>query len=210
MNRMFVAAALLAASAGGLMVGFGPRAEIAAVAAASATALHDHEWAIDGAHSSVIFRVKHLNAAWFYGRFDKIDGKIAFNEADPSKSTLEARLDMNSIHSGNDKRDGHLKGEDFFLTSEFPAATFKSKSWSKTGDNTYNVTGDFTLRGVTKEITVPLEKTGASENPRFGKRVGFETTFTINRLDYGIKYMPEGLGTDVRITIAIEGMKGGQ
>lgn len=198
-------------SVAGVATAFGPATPTAAVSAAASAAVGAAQaapWKIDAVHSSVVFRVKHLNTSWFYGSFEKIDGTVVFNEADPSKSSINFTVDVNSVRSANDKRDGHLKGEDFFAAGEFPKATFKSKSFSKTGENAYSVTGDFTLRGVTKEITVPLEKTGASNTPRFGNRVGFETTFTINRLDYGVKYMPEGLGTDVRITAAFAAVEG--
>lgn len=202
-----VAAALSLTAAATMLLPAGAPAVATSAVAATATTLNPNEWKIDNVHSSAIFRVKHLNAAWFYGRFNTMSGSVVLDEQDPSKSSIDITIDVNSVDSNDRRRDGHLRGEDFFLTSEFPSATFKSKAWSRKNDTTWAVTGDLTIRGVTREITVDIEKTGESTTPRFGPRVGLETTFTINRMDFGIKYMPEGLGTDVRLTIAIELMK---
>ncbi len=198
MNRKLVLASTLLFATAGLFA-LAPRATVEAPAAATS-------YKVDGTHSFVNFRCKHLNTSYAYGRFDKVSGTITWDAAAPESSSLAIEVATDSVSTANVKRDGHLKSGDFFAASEFPKATFKSKSVSKAGDNTFDVKGDFTLRGTTKEITVKLEKTGEGKS-QGGPIVGFEATFTINRLDYGVKYMPDALGQDVRITVALEAVQ---
>ncbi|NOX59697.1 MAG: polyisoprenoid-binding protein [Planctomycetes bacterium] len=161
---------------------------------------------IDGMHSSVMFRVKHLNVSPFYGRFNSVSGKIQVND-DPTKSTFEVIVKTESLDTNDKKRDGHIKGTDFFNVREFPTITFKSKS-IKTGDKgVLKVTGDLTCHGVTKSITVDMTATGSGPDPWGGFRTGFETTFTIKRSDYGMDYMLKMLGDDVKLFVALEGVK---
>jgi len=168
-------------------------------AAVAATA-----FTVDPVHSTSVFRIKHMNVAYFYGRFDKFGGTINFDESNPSASSAEIEVDTASVNSNNGKRDGHIKSKDFFNAAEFPTASFKSTSWKPAGENTFDVAGDLTLHGVTKPITVKFEKTGTGKSRSGGALVGFETTFTIKRSDYGISFMPEGLSDEVRLTFSIE------
>lgn len=193
MKRVLLPALIV--SALGLLA-FAPTAPAPTVAAGS--------YNVDGTHSFVNFRCKHMNTSYAYGRFDKVSGTIAFDDAKPEASSMNIEVSTDSVSTGNGKRDGHLKSADFFDAAQFPKATFKSKSFKKSGENTFDVTGDFTLRGTTKEVTVKLEKTGQGKGQGGADLIGFETTFTINRLDYGVKFMPDNLGTDVRITVALE------
>lgn len=176
-----------------------PTAEVAPAAANS--------YDVDSVHSFVNFRCKHFNTSFAYGRFDKVSGTISWDSSKPEAGSLNIEVATDSVSTGNIKRDGHLKSGDFFNASEFPKATFKSKSFTKTGENTFDVKGDFTLRGTTKEITVKLEKTGEGKG-QAGPIIGFETTFTIDRIDFGVKYMPDALGKEVRITVALEAVQG--
>ena len=201
MNAKLLLAAAVALSSASLLA-FAPRAATTEAPAAAST------WNIDPVHSSCIFRCKHFNTANFYGRIDKMTGTISFDEANPESSSLNVDVATDSVNTGADKRNGHLKSGDFLSASEFPKATFKSKSFKKAGENTFDVKGDFTLRGVTKEITVKLEKTGQGKG-QMGEIIGFETTFTIDRLDYGVKFMPDALGHEVRLTISLEAGKQG-
>jgi len=148
-----------------------------------------------------------MNIAPFYGTFDDMTGSLSFDAADPSKSTLEASIKVDSVHTHNDKRNGHLKSPDFFNAAKFPTMTFKSKSFAKSGENMFDVKGDLTIHGVTKEITVKLEKTGSGSVPQMGERIGFGTEFTLKRSDYGITFMPDGLGDEVKVAIGIEAGK---
>jgi len=159
-------------------------------------------YTIDPVHSSVIFRIKHMNTSQFYGRFNDIHGTLDFDDANPASSNLDPEIKIDSVDTHATKRDGHLKSPDFFNAATFPTATFKSKTWTKSGE-AFDVTGDLTIHGVTKPVTVKLEKTGTGKG-QGGPIIGFETTFTVKRSDFGISYMPDGLGEDVRITIALE------
>lgn len=164
-------------------------------------------YAVDTTHSAVLFRIKHLNASNFYGRFNDFDGRITFGEGDDAANQIEVTVKAESVDTNNDGRDKHLRSPDFLNVKQFPTISFKSKSFKKEGTGKYKVTGDLTLHGVTKEITADLTHVGTSEGERFGKRCGFEAIFDIKRSDYGIKYMPEGLGEDIRLLVALEGMK---
>jgi polyisoprenoid-binding protein YceI len=192
-TRPILAATVLALGA----LALAPRTPAPAPAASTS-------YSIDPVHSSVIFRVKHMNTSQFYGRFNDIHGTLDFDDANPASSHLEAEIKIDSVDTHATKRDNHLKSADFFNAATFPTATFKSKIWTKSGD-AFDVAGDLTLHGVTKPVTVKLEKTGTTaKGPGGGPTIGFETTFTVKRSVFGIAYMPDALGDDVRVTIAIE------
>jgi len=176
------------------------------LAATSASAAN---YSIDNAHTSVIFKVTHLGVAPFYGRFNKVTGSFAYDAASPAASSLKVEIDAASVFTADKKRDDHLKSADFFNAKQFPAITLTStavKPGAKPG--TLVVTADLTLRGVTKSVTFEVVKTGEGKDPWGNERVGFEGSLTLNRLDFGVSYMPEGLGKDVTIIIAVEGVKG--
>lgn len=165
-------------------------------------------YAIDGAHSYVVFKIMHLGVANNWGRFNDISGSINFDSAAPEKSSVSITIKTESIDTGIKKRDDHLRNNDFFSAKEFPLITFKSKSVKKTGENTYEVTGDLSLHGVTKEITTTFTQVGVLEKDFQGKRrVGGETEFTIDRTDFGIDYNPQAVGTSVTIYVSIEATK---
>lgn len=180
-----------------------------APAAPAEAAIAEGAYRIDGGHSSVVFRVKHNNVAYFYGRFNKVEGSFAINPDDPSKNSADVTITADSVDTQISKRDDHLKSQDFFSASEFPTITFKSKSWKPTGkvdgEQAYDVTGDLTLRGKTKEIVVQIRHTGSATGQR-GEVAGIETKFTINRSDFGMDYMVgKGLGDEVTIMVGLEG-----
>lgn len=160
---------------------------------------------IDPVHSTVIFQCKHLGTSWAFGRFDKISGTFQLDADKPEKSMVDVTIDAASINTADAKRDGHLKSPDFLDVKQFPTATFKSKSVAKKGDHVYAVTGDLTLHGVTKSVTLEMEHTGAIDHPKMGKKTGFFGTLTISRSAYGIAYMPDGLGDDVKLMLSVEG-----
>jgi len=165
---------------------------------------------VDGSHSSVLFKVSHFGIAPFHGRFNKVGGTFEYDAAKVAASTLTVEIDANSIFTADKKRDDHLKSPDFFNAKQFPTITFKSKAVTAGARaNTYRVEGQLTLRGVTKPVTIELVKTGEGKDPYGAERVGFEGTFTINRLDYGVSFMPDGLGKEVTITVAVQGVKKG-
>ncbi len=160
---------------------------------------------IDPIHSMALFRIQHLGAGAFWGRFNRVTGTIVHDDDNDPPLKLDVTMDINSIDVGNERLDGHLKSEDFFYATEYPEATFKSNSAKKVRDRVYEVSGDLTLRGVTKPITVNVEWIGTSES-RMGRRGGFEVVFTVNRHDFGISYGRGVLGDQVRLTMAMEGV----
>ena len=161
----------------------------------------------DPVHSSVLFRIKHLDVSYFHGRFNGVAGTFVFDDENPSAASLDIQIKVEDIDTNNADRDKHLKSPDFFDAEKYPLVTFKSRSLRKTGDHTYEVTGDLTLHGVTKPLTVGLERIGSAKDPWGGYRTGFETVFTIKRSDFGMTNMIGPVGDEVRLTIAIEGVR---
>ncbi len=163
---------------------------------------------VDPVHSSVLFRVKHFDAGYIYGRFNLFSGTFAFDDKNPADCKLEIEVKIDSIDSANADRDKHLKGPDFFSAKEFPTMSFKATSMKAGDEKNYEVTGDLTIHGVTKQVTVKLERIGTVKDPRSGKpRTGWETTFTIKRSDFGMKYGVPAIGDEVRVIVAIEGVQ---
>jgi polyisoprenoid-binding protein YceI len=158
----------------------------------------------DTVHSSVVFRVKHMNTSYAYGRFNDISGTFSLDKETPSQSKLDFVVKAASIDTASPKRDQHLKGPDFFNVVQYPTVSFKSKNVTASGEG-FDVTGDLTLHGTTKPVTVQVVPTGSGSGP-MGKIAGMETTFTIKRSDYGMKGMIPMLGDDVRITVSVEGV----
>jgi polyisoprenoid-binding protein YceI len=163
-------------------------------------------YGVDDVHSMALFRVQHLGAGQFWGMFNSITGTATY---EPGKAlALDVSIDTKSVDSGNSKLDEHLASPDFFDVKEFPSMTFRSTSAEMKSANLWHVTGDLTIRGTTKRVTVPVEVTGVS-NTRMGARAGFEATFNIKRSDYGVSYGIDNgaLGDDTRVIVAIEGIK---
>jgi polyisoprenoid-binding protein YceI len=192
---------------GALALGVG----LSAAGLASAGGVH-HE--VDGAHAWAIFKTSHMGISNLYGRFNSISGTVDIDDAAPEKSTVEISLKTDSIDTQIEARDKHLKGPDFFDAKQYPTITFKSTKVAKDGvkGDGWEVTGDLTLHGVTKPITVHVEKTGEGDIPTpNGKvhHVGFETTFSVKRSDFGVKYgvMPDGKGDEVTFTLSLEAAK---
>lgn len=158
---------------------------------------------IDGVHSSIVFRITHLGASAFWGRFNDPEGEIVF---DGNNLTVDVTIDVMKIDTANKMRDDHLRGPDYFNAQEFPKATFKSQSATMSGENTWNVTGDLTIRGKTKSVSLTMTKIGevTHEDERVGHRAGIEGELTIKRSEFGIG-QPEGLGDEVKMVIALEG-----
>jgi polyisoprenoid-binding protein YceI len=163
---------------------------------------------IDAVHSSLIFKIKHVDTANFYGRFNDVSGSFTLDD-DPAKCSVQIDVKVASVDTHDNTRDGHLKSPDFFNAKEFPTLTFKSTSFAKTGDGAYDVSGDLTIHGVTKAVTVKAAKTGFSDTPKLGARCGVETTFTLKRSDFGMKFMLEqnALGDEVTIIASLEGVQ---
>ncbi|KPL07905.1 protein yceI precursor [bacterium SM23_57] len=170
-------------------------------------------WALDDAHSSIGFKVKHLMVANVHGEFKDFDVTVDYNEDDISKSKVQVNINVASIDTENEKRDTHLKSADFFDVANFPTMTFVSKRIMKSGDS-YKMTGDLTIRGVTKEVTLNVDElTPPVKDPWGGTRMGASATGTINRTDFGLKWnvpLETGgllVGEDVKMIIELELIK---
>ncbi|MGD8211360.1 MAG: YceI family protein [Desulfobacterales bacterium] len=162
---------------------------------------------LDPMHTSIVFRVKHLGVAYVYGRFNGPSGTFVFDETSPSKSAIEMQAETNNIDTAVEKRDTHLKSPDFFNTGEYPTVSFKSKSVKKLNEAVYEVSGDLTLLGKTRPITVEVNATGAGKDPWGNFRRGFETSFSIKRSDFGMTFMLGGVSDEVNLTVSVEGIR---
>jgi polyisoprenoid-binding protein YceI len=172
----------------------------------STSALAADVFAIDNGHSTIMFKVNHLGVSDAWGRFNKIDGTFIIDGENPANSEIKVRVMADSVDSNSAKRDEHLRNADFFNAGQFPVITFKSTAVEKKGDQ-WMVTGDFSLHGVTKSITVPFEKVGEGDDPWGNYRMGANARFDIQRSDYGMDYMLDGLGDSVTLIVSLEGIK---
>ncbi len=163
-------------------------------------------YTIDPVHSSVGFSLRHL-VSKFSSSFTKVNGTVTFDAAAPEASSVEATVEIASISTANEKRDNHVKSPDFFDAAKFPIATFKSKSWKKTGESTYDVTGDLTIKDVTKEVVLKAELLGSGPGMGGATVTGWEATATIKKSEFGLAgpaMLGKVLGDDVALTISIE------
>lgn len=162
---------------------------------------------IDPLHSSVVFKIAHFDTSNFYGRFGRVDGTITVENGAPT--ALNIRVDADSIDTNSKERDDHLRGPDFFDVKQFPDITFKSTTVKAAEDGkSFEVTGDLSLHGVTKPITVTLAKTGQGKNMKGVDILGFETSFTIKRSEFGMSgFLNKGVGDEVTLTVSFETVK---
>ena len=189
---------------------------LAVLAAAALPVFADVEtFTFDKGHTLVGFRIRHF-VSKVEGRFNKFDGTIWIDRQNPSASKVDLTIQADSVDTNNENRDKDLKSENFFDVAKYPTITFKSTKVAAKGGDAYDVTGDFTMHGVTKTITVPVKHTGFMKVPGrsgMGEKAGFEITFPLNRKDYGVVWNRalEGggamLSDDVDINIQVEANK---
>jgi polyisoprenoid-binding protein YceI len=170
-------------------------------------------WDIDPVHSSVEFIVRHMVISKVRGRFSKFAGAVTLDEQDVAKSSVTVKIDVDSIDTREEKRDGHLKSPDFFDAATHPHMEFASKRVEKGSGDHLKVTGDLTLHGVTREVTLDGEITGRAKSP-WGKEVlAFSARTTLNRTDFGLKWnqaLETGgllVGEKVEIEIDVEAIR---
>lgn len=176
------------------------------LAASTATAA-DYVIDTEGAHAFVDFKIKHLGYSWLLGRFNTFEGDFSYDAKAPNKSAIQLEIDVASIDSNHAERDKHLRNADFLDVKKFPTASFKSTSFKFSDDNNAVVTGDFTLRGITKSISFPVQKIGEGNDPWGGYRAGFEGKTSLKLTDYGINYNLGPASTHVEIGLYIEGIR---
>jgi polyisoprenoid-binding protein YceI len=161
---------------------------------------------IDPVHSSVGFTIRRF-VGKVPGSFAKFEGVITVDRDNFENSAVTATIEVGSVDTRAEKRDTHLKSPDFFDAAKFPVMTFKSKSWKKTGDDAYDVTGDLTIKDVTKEVVLAVKVLGFGPGMQGAIISGWEATTTLHRADFGINgpaYLGKMLGEDVAVTIEIE------
>jgi polyisoprenoid-binding protein YceI len=187
---------------------------LAAILVAGSVTAHAATFEIDPVHSTVQFAVRHMMVSNVRGTFGKVKGTVNLDETDPTKSSVEATIDADSIDTREAKRDAHLKSPDFLDVAKYPTITFKSKRVTKVGDNKYQATGDLTLHGVTKEVVLDVD--GAPQtitDPMGNVKTGGSAHTKINRKDFGITWSKNldggGLmvGDDIDVTIDVELVK---
>jgi polyisoprenoid-binding protein YceI len=187
----------LARSAGGVLV-----ALVTLLASTATVQAQQTQWKLDPAHTSVYFRASHADISFVYGRFNQVNGQFTLG----SNPSFEFTARAASVDTGNEKRDNHLRGPDFFNAKQFPVITFQSTQVNNT-EQGYKMTGNLTLHGNTREITVDLRDMGQTELPKGTVRHGFSTEFTLKRSNYGMDNMLNVVGDKVTLMISFEGIK---
>jgi polyisoprenoid-binding protein YceI len=168
---------------------------------------------IDKGHSEVTFQVRHLLSK-VRGRFSEFSGTIEFNGERPEDSSVSLTIQAASIDTNQPDRDRHLKSDDFFAADEFPALTFRSSSIKAVGGDAYEVAGTLAIRGVAKEIVLPVSYLGSAKDPWGNEKLAFETETTINRKDFGLNWnaaLETGgflVGDEVRISVSVQALAG--
>lgn len=171
------------------------------------------KWTFDKAHSSIQFDVSHMVISEVTGKFHEYEGTILADKEDFSDAKIDFSIDVKSIDTDNEKRDGHLQSPDFFDVEKYPKITFKSTSIKKVEENQFILTGDFTMHGVTKEITLDVKHGGTITDSYGNIKAGFKISAVIDRTEFGLKYnsvMDAGvlmIGEEVTITCKVELMK---
>ncbi|MCA1813386.1 MAG: YceI family protein [Halobacteriales archaeon] len=167
-------------------------------------------YAIDGAHSSAEFAVKHLMISIVTGRIKGIAGALHLDPARPEQSRVEASLDVGTIDTADEKRDAHLRSPDFFDAANHPRITFRSVRAQATGKDEGQLVGELTIRGVTKQVPLKVAFDGAAKDPWGGTRVGFTAEATLDRKDFGLHWnmlLETGgvlVGDKVKVTLRVE------
>lgn len=166
------------------------------------SAVQAQQYALDQSHAAVTFQISHMGLSWTAGRFNKMDGEISLDRSAPENSTFSLTIAADSIDTGNEKRDDHLRSPDFFNVKQFPTITFKSTKVAPI-ENGYEVTGDLTMHGETKPVTFKL-KGGAEKEIQGTAKTGFTTNLVIKRLEFGIGTDNPALGNEVHTMISFE------
>jgi polyisoprenoid-binding protein YceI len=161
-------------------------------------------WNIDPMHANAQFLVKHLGISTIQGDFTKISGTVMVDDSDLTNSSVNATIDVNSVDTRVQRRDDDLRSEHFFNVAQYPTMTFKSTKISKSGDGKLKMTGNLTIRGVTKEVTFDVTGPTAPITAMGGQRRGASATTKLNRQDFGVSADPGMVGDDITILLDLE------
>lgn len=170
------------------------------------------KWIIDPDHTVAAFSVRHMMIANVHGQFNKISGTIQFDPADIPRSSVEVSIDATTIYTGIAKRDEHLRSEDFLDAGNYPHITFRSTKTERMVNNRFRLTGDLTMRGITRQITFEAEHFGPVKDPfeESGRSIGFVASASVNREEYGMTWNvameSSGImvGKEIKITLEVE------
>ena len=181
---------------------------ITVIAAGSLTATAaDYVIDTQGMHAAINFRIQHLGYSWLYGQFRDFSGQFSFDENNPDSGNVTVNIDTTSIDSNHAERDKHLRGDDFLAVNEFPEATFTSTSVDLDSAGNGTITGDLTLKGNTRPVTLDVKGVGAGDDPWGGYRRGFEATTELALADFGIDYDLGPAAKNVELILSIEGIR---
>lgn len=185
---------LLAVAAAGLL------------SASLTTSAADYKFDKEGQHAFVQFRIQHLGYSWLYGTFKDFDGSFTFDEANPAADKVNVTINTNSLDTNHAERDKHLRSADFLNTGKFPQATFASTAVKKDGKD-YKITGDLTLNGVTKPVTLDAKLMGEGKDPWGGYRAGFEASGEIVLKEFNISKDLGPASQKAELIISVEGVR---
>jgi polyisoprenoid-binding protein YceI len=183
---------------------------IALIIALSAPALlpaADYVIDTEKAHAFIQFRIKHLGYSWLLGRFNDFDGSFSYDEADPAASRVEVNIRTASIDSNHAERDKHLRDKEFLDVDKYPQATFVSTGFTENADKTAVLTGNLTLHGVTRPVSIAVKPIGHGPDPWGGKRRGFEGTTRLKLADYNIDFDLGPAAREVELFLSLEGIE---
>ncbi|CAM2884340.1 polyisoprenoid-binding protein [Chryseobacterium flavum] len=166
-------------------------------------------WAIDPMHSSVNFNIKHMGISFVQGRFDKFSGTVTTKSSNLENAAFDVTVESETVNTGVEMRDKHLKGDDFFAAGTYPSILLGGATISKDKNGLYMLKAKLTIKDVQKEVLVPVTFGGITKNKDGKEVMGLQAKFTINRLDYNIKYDPTGTGIakDVDVSVYLELVK---
>ena len=170
-------------------------------------------WNIDPSHSAIAFTVRHMVVSKTRGRFTRWNGQIRFDPDDPAASSVEVTIEPGSVDTADAQRDAHLRSADFFDVEKFPLATFRSTKVEDREGDRYRITGDLTLRGVTKPVVLDVTYEGAGKDPWGGERAGFSASTSLDRKQFGLEWnkaLETGgllVGEKVDLTLEIEAVR---
>lgn len=177
---------------------------VALMAAAAAPASAAETYQVDTVHSYILFKIKHLDIGYSYGRFNGATGELTWDDVNATIAAVAMQVNAKDVDTDVEKRDEHLRSADFFNAEKFTTISFQSTKIQKLAADSFEITGDLTLLGQTRPVTVSARHTGAGQDPWGKFRRGFETEFTIKRSDWGMDFMLEGLSDEVDLTVSIE------
>lgn len=164
---------------------------------------------IDPAHTSIVFKINHLGFTHVYGMFPGVEGLFVVDEAKPEKGSVDLKVKVESVSTHSEKRDQHLKSPDFFNAKVNPWISFKSTAVKAAGKNKFKVTGDLSLNGVTKSVTLDMIRNRTGQDPWGATRTGFDGSVKIKRSDFKMNFMQgeNAVGDDVELFLGVEGVK---